>query len=199
MRRGTGRYAQAVANLERMKDMGFIGRVGVCATLSKTQHEGPEVEAVTALCERLGIENIRFRSVLPLGRAEGITQDEGFTCMAESEKSRPFRPRFTCGLGQNLYVEPDGGAYPCYAWCGSDKRLGNVLSDGLAAILDSAAFRELARHDVDANEKCRVCQVRYLCGGMCKAWVWDKGNIDGGGFNCTARKAAFGHLAGLLK
>ena len=199
MRRGAGRYAQAVANLERMKDMGFIGRVGVCATLSRAQREGPEGEAVTALCERLGIENIRFRAVLPLGRAEGAPPDEGFLCMDESEKSRPFWPRFTCGLGQNLYVEPDGGAYPCYAWCGPDKRLGNVLSDGLAAILDNAAFLNLARHDVDTNEKCRTCEVRYFCGGMCKACVSDKGNIDGGGFDCATRKAAFTHLKDMLK
>jgi len=198
-RRGAGRYVQAVANLERIRDMGFINRVSVCATLSKAKREGPEGQAVTALCERLGIANIRFRSVLPLGRAEGATPDEGFTCMDEGEKSRPFRPRFSCGLGQNLYVEPDGGAYPCYAWCGPDKRLGNVLSDGLATVLDSAGFRELSRHDVDANEKCRVCEVRYLCGGMCKAWVSDKRNIDGGDFDCAARKAAFEYLAGLLK
>jgi len=199
MRRGAGRYAQAVTNLERIRNMGYIGRVGVCTTLPKAQREGPEGKAVTALCERLGIENIRFRSVLPLGRAEGAQPDEGFLCMDESEKSRPFWPRFTCGLGQNLYVEPDGGAYPCYAWCGPDKRLGNVLSDGLAAVLDSAAFRELSRHDVDTNEKCRTCEVRYLCGGMCKAWVWDKENIDGDGFDCTARKAAFTHLMDMLK
>jgi uncharacterized protein len=199
MRRGAGRYAQAVTNLERIRNMGYIGRVGVCTTLPKAQREGPEGKAVTALCERLGIENIRFRSVLPLGRAEGAQPDEGFLCMDESEKSRPFWPRFTCGLGQNLYVEPDGGAYPCYAWCGPNKRLGNVLSDGLAAVLDSAAFRELSRHDVDTNEKCRVCEVRYLCGGMCKAWVWDKENIDGDGFDCTARKAAFTHLMDMLK
>lgn len=199
MRRGVGRYAQTVANLKCIKDMGFIGRVGVCATLSGTQRKGPEGEAVTALCERLGIENIRFRSVLPLGRAEGAQSDEGFLCMDESEKSRPFRPRFTCGLGQNLYVEPDGGAYPCYAWCGPDEQLGNVVSDGLAAVLESTAFRGLARHDVDTNEQCRACEVRYLCGGMCKAWVPDKRNIDGGGFDCAARKAAFTHLKDMLK
>ncbi len=45
----------------------------------------------------------------------------------------------------------------------------------------------------------RVCGVRYLCGGMRKAWVSDKRNIDGGGFDCAARKAALEYLAGLLK
>lgn len=198
-RRGAGRYAQTVSNLERIEYMGFIGRVSVCATLQKAQRDGPEGQAVTALCERLGIGNIRFRPVLPLGRAVGTKPDEDFPCADEAEPGRPFRPRFTCGLGQNLYVEPDGGAYPCYAWCGPEHLLGNVLSDGLMAVLDGAAFRELSRHDVDTNERCRVCEVRYLCGGMCKAWVSDKRNIDGGGFDCAARKAAFGHLAGMLK
>lgn len=198
-RRGAGRYAQTVSNLERIKDMGFIGRVSVCATLSKVEREGPEGEAVTELCKRIGIPNVRFRPVLPLGRAAGTEPDEGFSCMDKSEIGRAFRPRFSCGLGQNLYVEPNGGAYPCYAWCGPDKQLGNVVSDGLAAVLESAAFRSLARHDVDSNEQCRTCEVRYLCGGMCKAWVSDKRNIDGGGFDCAARKAAFTHLKDMLK
>ena len=198
-RRGEGRYRQTVENLERIKAMGFIERVGVCATLSKTERNGWEGDAVDALCKRLGIVNVRFRSVLPLGRAEGIKSDESFLCMDESATKRQFRPRFFCGLGQNLYVEPDGGAYPCYAWCGCDKHLGNVLEDSLEGVLESAAFRELSHHDVDTNEKCRVCEVRYLCGGMCKAWVADEKNIDGGDFDCSARKASFMYLKALLK
>ncbi len=198
-RRGTGRYVQTVANLERIRDMGLISRVGVCATLPKAQREGKEGAAVDALCEKLGITNIRFRSVLPLGRASDATPDESFICIDESETKRTFRPRFTCGLGQNLYVEPDGGAYPCYAWCGKDKWLGNVVSDGLDAILHSEAFHELSRHDVDTNEKCRTCEVRYFCGGICKAWAADKANIDSGEFDCEARKAAYRHLADMLK
>jgi hypothetical protein len=34
---------------------------------------------------------------------------------------------------------------------------------------------------------------------MCKAWSQDKQNIDSGDFDCTARKAAFTHLAGMLE
>ncbi len=198
-RRGAGRYAQTVANLERVRDMGHIGRIGVCATLSKTQREGPEGEAVNDLCKRLGIASIRFRSVLPLGRASAAKPDESFLCVDESDQNRPFRPRFSCGLGQNLYVEPDGGAYPCYVWCGQEKRLGNLLNERLSDILESAEFYELALHDVDANEKCRTCDVRYLCGGICKAWTNDKRNIDSGDFDCKARKAAFERLADILR
>lgn len=197
--RGAGRYARTVNHLERIKEMGFIRRAGVCATLTKAQREGKEGKAVEALCERLGIDNVRFRPMLPLGRAEGTPNDADFLCIDENEKQRLFRPRFSCGLGQNLYVEPDGGAYPCYAWCGADKRLGNLLKDRLEDIVQSLPFHMLQRHDVDTNEKCRECSVRYLCGGMCKAWSKDKQNIDSGDFDCTARKAAFEHLAGMLE
>lgn len=195
--RGAGRYARTIDNLERIKELGFIRRVGVCATLTKTQREGKEGKSVDELCERLGIENVRFRPILPLGRAESAPKDSDFLCIDENEKKRPFRPRFSCGFGQNLYVEPDGGAYPCYAWCGADKKLGNLLKDRLDDVVEGVTFRELTRHDVDMNEKCKECEVRYLCGGMCKAWSKDK-NIDSGDFDCTARKAAFIHLAGML-
>jgi uncharacterized protein len=198
-RRGVGRYAKTVANLKSISEMGYICRVSVCATLSKAQRDGKEGAAVDALCERLGITHIRFRGVLPLGRASDATPDESLTCIDESETKRPFRPRLTCGLGQNLYIEPDGSAYPCYAWCGEDKKLGNAVLDGLNAILQSEAFHELSRHDVDTNEKCKTCEVRYFCGGICKAWAQNKNHIDSGEFDCESRKAAYRHLANMLK
>lgn len=190
-RRGKGRYAQTVANLERIRELGLIGGVGVCATLSSTQRDGPEGQAVMALCNRLGITNTRFRPILPLGRATDAKPDEDFPCSDGSDATRPIQPHFSCGLGQNLYVEPDGGAYPCYAWCGQDHRLGNVIRDGLTAVLNGDAFHELSRHDVDTNEQCKSCSVRYLCGGVCKAWAPNKKDIDGGGFDCLARKEHF--------
>lgn len=192
-RRGAGKYDLTVNNLERVKASGYIRKFGVCATLPKSQREGKEGEAVSNLCLRLGVSNIRFRSILPLGRAEGTSSEEALICMDAGEIKKAFHPRHTCGLGQNLYVEPDGNAYPCYAWSGKDKLLGNV-KNGLYAILNSQAFINLSHHDVDTNEKCRTCRVRYLCGGMCKAWANNKEDIDSGDFDCEARKAAFTHL-----
>ena len=190
-RRGKGRYAQTVVNLERIRDLGLIDRVGICATLPSIQRDGHEGQAVRALCTRLGIVNIRFRPVLPLGRAVDATPDEDFSCMDESDATHSIQPHFSCGLGQNLYVEPDGGTYPCYAWCGKDHYLGNVIRDGLRTILDGTAFHDLSHHDVDTNEQCKSCDVRYLCGGVCKAWAQNKKDIDGGGIDCLKRKEHF--------
>jgi radical SAM protein with 4Fe4S-binding SPASM domain len=40
-------------------------------------------------------------------------------------------------------------------------------------------------------KKCRTCEVRYICGGICKAWVNDKKNVDSGDFDCSSRKKYF--------
>jgi uncharacterized protein len=37
-------------------------------------------------------------------------------------------------------------------------------------VLTSEKFQSLQTHTVDTNKKCKDCGVRYLCGGMCRAW-----------------------------
>ena len=107
------------------------------------------------------------------------------------EVSEDFRLRYTCGLGQNLYVEPDGTAFPCYAWCAPDKKLGDLSKETLSELLDRGELFKYCLHDVDTNEKCRTGEVRYLCGGICKAWVNDREDVDSGDFDCSSRKEYF--------
>lgn len=143
-------------------------------------------------------DKIRLRSAdLNLSNSQVIPSEEGFTCGEGCTISGIFSARYTCGLGQNLYIAPDGGAYPCPAWRGREKLLGNI-SEGLEDILKKEAFIELSRHHVDTNEKCKECRVRYLCGGMCKARVRDRENLDSGEFDCSDRKVALLRLAGRL-
>jgi len=74
-------------------------------------------------------------------------------------------------MGQNLYVEPDGGAYPCYAWHGERWLLGYInAEEGLHGVIGSPAFQDLSGHTVNTNRQCRRCPLRYLCGGACRAW-----------------------------
>jgi uncharacterized protein len=40
------------------------------------------------------------------------------------------------------------------------------------------SFRDLACHTVDTNPKCRACDLRYLCGGACRAWGGDAAQRD---------------------
>lgn len=198
-RRGAGRYERTVENLERAVSLGFAERLGLCATLEKEQREGAPGASVDALAQRLKIRHVRFRPILPLGRGSGAKQESYQLCTEEIDLGERFQPRFSCGLGQNLYVEPNGDAYPCYAWCEKDALLGNLGTMNLGALLDEGALFAYGRHDVDSNKKCRVCDVRYLCGGICKAWARDKRNIDSGDFDCTARKETFTRMAGRME
>ena len=107
-------------------------------------------------------------------------------------------------MGQNLYVEPDGNAYPCYAWHGPDWLLGSLDGpDGLAGMLSSPGFQDLRNHTVNSNQGCRACALRYLCGGACRAWSQqadaDQANLDAAPKDCEhLRRRAESLLASAL-
>ncbi len=81
-----------------------------------------------------------------------------------------LHPVRRCGFGQNLYVEPSGESFPCYAYHRPHAYLGNVIRGDLQTVLNSEQFQDLSCHNVDSNPKCRICEFRYLCGGACRAW-----------------------------
>lgn len=169
-RRGAGMYARTVANLRELSAAWATAQVSLAATLTAAQTAGPEGAAVRALAEELGV-GVRFKPVLPLGRAAGrAVALEAYTSFEDESEllTRQADPRATCGLGLNLYIAPDGVGYPCYALVGARHALGNVLRDGLAAVL--ARNDTYRRVTVDSNRQCRGCALRYLCSGFCRAW-----------------------------
>ena len=190
-RRGEGQYEAAVSNLERAANLGYAEKLGLAAVLTSEQAEGAAGKSVRDLALRLQVGKVRFRAMLPMGRGKDAEQEQWQLCSEELEVSEDFRLRYTCGLGQNLYVEPDGTAFPCYAWCAPDKKLGDLSKETLSELLDRGELFKYCLHDVDTNEKCRTCEVRYLCGGICKAWVNDREDVDSGDFDCSSRKEYF--------
>ena len=175
-RRGQGAYAMAVANLRRLVAAARDGQVALKARMSLGESRGRAGEAVRNLARELGIEAIGYRPVMPLGRAgqAGVAgpREAAWTYNGvERALASGYAPGRSCGLGENLYVGPSGEAYPCYALVAPCHSLGNVCDEGgLAAVLRTSAFAGLADHTVDTNERCRRCELRYLCGGACRAW-----------------------------
>ena len=170
-RRGVGTYQRTIANLKRLIAAKPSALISIAATLTADEANGQEGEAVRALGEELGLL-VRFKPVLPLGRAaQNPLPMDSYTSLEEEGSERlACYPKFaaTCGLGMNLYIAPDGDCYPCYALMGACHRMGNILIDGLAAVL--ARNRSFRRITVDSNQGCRYCALRYLCGGFCRAW-----------------------------
>jgi uncharacterized protein len=169
-RRGMGTYARTVANLRELLSAHPSASVYISAVLPPDQMRGPEGDAVRALGEELGIMT-RFKMVLPLGRGLDLgVLPAYYSLLGETSENLGPQGRIasTCGLGMNLYVEPNGGCYPCYALIGECHRLGNALDEGLVRVLrKNDAYRQVT---VDSNKKCRTCGLRYLCGGFCRAW-----------------------------
>jgi uncharacterized protein len=178
-RRGAGSYENMTRNLERYVSSAAsipnAAELSLACVMGADDINGEPGRSVRALGERLGVRRIRFRPLLPLGRASHL--EEPVMCEGLAQHVSPedmlkstFRPLTTCGIGQNLFVRPDGGAYPCYAWCGEHTLIGNVFTGGLAAVLASPGFARLVDCSVDTIKKCRECEYRYLCGGACRAW-----------------------------
>jgi len=184
-RRGVGSYDAALANIERYRALTLQskGELSLSTVLPVTEFDSEQEDSVRKLARNLGIEEVRFRPLLPLGRAARWEAPPTLEAchphwVPIRQIEQGFWPTSTCGLGQNLYIDPNGEAFPCYAFHGPHTRLGNVLEQGLAAILGSAGCRDLACHSVDTNLKCRTCDVRYLCGGACKAWGGEVSETD---------------------
>jgi uncharacterized protein len=175
-RRGAGSYDRMVKNLLALAQQGGTAEISLAAVLPLKQVHGAPGEAVRGLAREVGIRRVQFRPVLPLGRAVEADLDIVPDTLWGHLDPRDLvaygmGPKATCGMGQNLYAEPDGSAYPCYAWHGAQWCLGNVnRNGGLAGVIASEGFEDLHRHTVSSNRQCRLCALRYLCGGACRAW-----------------------------
>lgn len=96
----------------------------------------------------------------------------------------------TCGAGhKNLSVAANGDLYPCHMLHRREFRLGNVLKDDIVSILEKGRFTPVV---VDEIEDCSECDVRYLCGGGCRARaVYETGTIAGKDPYCALMKTFY--------
>ncbi|MCR5089268.1 MAG: radical SAM protein [Oscillospiraceae bacterium] len=179
LRRGKGSYASAVTNCrtyaEIAADIPGSAELSLACVMSAADINGRPGQSVRELGDRLSVKRVRFRPLLPLGRAAESDEPPFCECINQHEPIEeilraPFTPMMSCGIGQNVYICPDGKAYPCYAWQTELSYLGNVLEGSLADLLAGPRFTRLRSCTVETIEKCRDCELRYLCGGACRAW-----------------------------
>lgn len=86
----------------------------------------------------------------------------------------------SCGAGRKLLsIGTDGHVYPCHALMYPDFDMGNMLEMPLTDILSTnPVAQEFAALTVDEISGCSSCDVKYFCGGYCRARAfYDKGSI----------------------
>jgi uncharacterized protein len=190
-RRGAGSFALLHQNLKRwvtrfgtnghQKDV--LAELTLAASLRSKDAHGEVGRKTRAFAEILGIHRVKMRPLLPLGRARDWKEPPTTEALHMNIEpwevlEQGFAPCMSCGIGQNVYVEPDGTAFPCYAYHQPHSLLGNVNNESLVTILNSTAFKHLAGRTVDTNRRCRYCDMRYICGGACRAWSSDTAQFD---------------------
>jgi uncharacterized protein len=98
--------------------------------------------------------------------------------------------------GRALVVEHDGGVYACDHFVEPRRRLGNVTTDRLGSLVESAeqvAFGR-AKHDT-LPACCLSCPVGFLCQGGCPKDRFDAAPDGEPGLNhlCAGYRRFYGH------
>jgi radical SAM protein with 4Fe4S-binding SPASM domain len=99
----------------------------------------------------------------------------GLARVSEGRLASEYVPGYRtrrCHAGAfNMSIADTGDVYPCHLFHQASFKLGNIFTDTFDDIFDGKRNREyVASMDVEANNSiCAACEVRFLCGGGCKA------------------------------
>jgi uncharacterized protein len=178
-RRGTNTYDLLIKNLtdyqKEFKNQYKYAELSIAGVMpAREVNEAPGI-ALKKLGSELQIKRVRFRPILPLGRAASwdippVSEALGsYTDVCETIKYG-ISCIDSCGMGLNLYVEPNGNSFPCYAFHKKINILGNIIEQGLTHVVRSDLFTSLKKATVNSNPKCKSCKYKYICGGACRAW-----------------------------
>jgi uncharacterized protein len=176
-RRGAGAFAQTCRHLDRLtglnNQLGKPCTLSVRATLTREQRKRGVGEEVREVAKAMGIASVHIMDVVPIGRARLLEEVMISTPVIPKDTSpyfASFTPRDSCGLCSNPHITPEGDIYPCWAYLEDGQPLGNVR-DGLKNVLYDYLWGS-RKYDycVDHSQKCRKCNVRYLCGGICRVY-----------------------------
>lgn len=180
---------------------------GVSVGLSMTVHRGNQHEVCTflELAKRLGVDWVNFSFLNLLGRAQ--THQFTLPNMAETVrlilqaaiKDRAIRSLLVggllskfvetvllpirtdcCGTGVNTCaIDSNGDVYPCPSYQIEAFKGGNIREQTFTEIWTSdQAFASFRKLDISTlNPVCAKCELRYFCGGGCRA----QAHLGGGG------------------
>ncbi|MDE3137259.1 MAG: SPASM domain-containing protein, partial [Acidobacteriota bacterium] len=101
----------------------------------------------------------------------------------------------TCGNA--LALEHNGDLYSCDHFVEPEYRLGNILKDPLAHLVDSPGQRKFGNDKRDELPLyCRKCEVYFACHGECpkNRFILTPGGERGLNYLCAGYKAFFNHV-----
>ena len=184
-----------IENLLKMTSIGLD--VSINTVLTKTNYRPGFIEGFLNWSISHGINRQQFIFMLPSGR--GQYHESLMLSDEESESARleivelgvkywgkiqvsdflemlsgcVNRQEF-CGVGRDRQVVyPNGNVYPCPFLTSSEFLVGNIYRASLMNIwLSNEKVKYYRSLSVEDIEGCNTCEVRYLCGGGCRALAY---------------------------
>ncbi len=108
---------------------------------------------------------------------------------------------FDCGLGSaGIIISPTGNVLPCGTFPMDQPYCGNIRKNSLQDLWSGSKIHHLRKMSVCWIEKCRDCELKYVCGGGCRAFSYmEFGDVDArpDEVNCNIKLKIFseiGHL-----
>lgn len=178
--RGAQLYDQLVNAVQLIKSKGI--RAHILPTLHALNYR--DAPRYAELAQDLGA-TVSFS--LLSGSAERLGKlkpsDECLSCLAcvmagvasanadgigEEALSGSLQAHVSCNAGKtSVSVAADGTVFPCHMLHFEDLSLGSAFTDSAESIREALAGFRLP--SVDEVDGCKTCDVRYLCGGGCRA------------------------------
>lgn len=93
-------------------------------------------------------------------------------------------PRFSCNALESMVViQADGSIYPCHSINYQELLLGNVKTHTTEELVDIYINRKINKlklelFSVDYKLPCKNCKIKYMCGGICGATLYDKTDFE---------------------
>jgi radical SAM protein with 4Fe4S-binding SPASM domain len=194
--RGKGVYAKAVAGIRRLVDAGVYTIMSM--VIKKSTLSG--MADFLALSDELKVDEARFIPLRQVGAVsescatsadlpDPLAGFEQLTAVLEAYPeygrllARDFfsiaavqcrfsSSRVSCGIGRRvIFIDADGGIYPCPNHVTEAFRVGNITTDVLENVLEQAMAPIRARYHIDLFSRCRTCPFRRWCAGDCRGEV----------------------------
>lgn len=133
-------------------------------------------------------------SLVALARQLSAVQAEGVWSDAP-----PLSARFCCGAGRSaLSVAADGRIYPCHMLHDEAYCMGNLLTGSVEDVLDSPVRKRFAGLSAERFKDCSACDIRFLCGGGCRARAVSAGSLEAKDPYCALMREHFGGIVSKL-
>lgn len=194
--RGTGTFGKSVEALKILREAGL----SVAASIAVHQGNFHELEAIFSLCMDLDV--VPYTSPLaPLGRAPSSSLEpvnlsdlvkETYRIIRENnlprdkmsatflyyivQALRNTNRRVYCGSGlSTLFLDSNGDLYPCMNTLFQDVfKCGNIRETPFGELWEnSPVYRKMRSLNIpESTEKCKSCDVRYICAGYCRGLTY---------------------------